>query len=132
VFQQAEAPARAARRCPLEKKNASAPVRGRLPYTWPCRVECQFFACEDLKMTVIICVAGAVVGLFIGIVSGWLVLPTVLRTWDSRPQDFVRLPLPFAPTDVRELKALITFIYRYVIPLVFASVGGIAAYYLSR
>ena len=59
-------------------------------------------------MTVIICVAGAVVGLFIGIVSGWLVLTTVLRTWDSRPQDFVRLPLPFAPTDVRELKALIT------------------------
>jgi hypothetical protein len=90
------------------------------------------FACEDLEMTVIICVAGAVVGLFIGIASSWLLLPTVLRTWDSRPQDFVRLALPSAPTNVRELKALITFIYRYVIPLVFASVGGIAAYYLSR
>jgi hypothetical protein len=95
-------------------------------------VECQIFACEDLEMTVIICAAGAVVGLIIGTVSSWVVLPMVLRTWNSRPQDFVRLPLPFAPTDLRELKALITFIYRYVIPLVFASVGGIAAYYLSR
>ena len=39
---------------------------------------------EDLEMAVIICVAGAVVGLIVGMVSGWLVLPMVLRSSEAR------------------------------------------------
>jgi hypothetical protein len=38
--------------------------------------------------------------------------------------------LPLALRDPRRLRALIIFIYRYVFPLVFASVGAMAAYYL--
>lgn len=82
-------------------------------------------------MAVIICVAGAVAGLIIGTVSSRLVLPMVLRSWEERLRDpAIRLPFPAALSDARRLRALIIAIYRYVMPLVFAWVGGIAAYYL--
>jgi hypothetical protein len=83
-------------------------------------------------MAVIICVAGAVVGLIIGTVSSWLVLPMALRSLEARLRErdpTIRL-LPTALTDPRRLRAQIIFIYRYVIPLNFACVGAIAAYYL--
>ena len=82
-------------------------------------------------MTVIICVVGAVVGLIIGTVSSWLVLPMVLRNWEMRLRDpRIRHALPAWLSDGRRMVALIIAIYRYVMPLVFASVGAIAAYYL--
>ena len=81
-------------------------------------------------MAVIICIAGAVVGLIIGTVSGWLVLPMVLQSLEKRLRAYTHLPLPAALRDVRRLRALIIAVYRYVMPLVFAWVGGVAAYYL--
>jgi hypothetical protein len=83
-------------------------------------------------MAVIICIAGAVVGLIIGTVSRWLVLPMVLRSLEARlrERDPTMRLLPAALSDPHRLRALIIFIYRYVIPLVFAWVGAIAAYYL--
>jgi hypothetical protein len=82
-------------------------------------------------MAVIICVAGAVVGLIIGAVSGRLVLPMVLRSLDSRLRDpTIDRLFPAALRDARRLRAFIIAIYRYVMPLVFAWVGGFAAYYL--
>ena len=82
-------------------------------------------------MTVIICVAGAVVGLIIATVSRWLVLPMVLRSLEARSRDpTIGPPLPAALNDARRLRALTIAIYRYLMPLVFAFVGGLAAYYL--
>ena len=80
-------------------------------------------------MTAIICLAGAVVGLVIGTVSGWLVLPMVLRSLEAHSRgSTIRLPFPM--DDPVRLRALVVAIYRYVMPLVFAVVGGMAAYYL--
>ena len=76
-------------------------------------------------MAVIICVGGAVVGLIIGTVSRWLVLPMVLRSVEARLHDPSMRLLPAAMRDPRRLRALIIFIYRYVIPLVFAYVGAL-------
>jgi hypothetical protein len=81
-------------------------------------------------MAVIICIAGAVVGLIIGTVSGWLVLPMVLQSLEERLRAYTHLPLPAALRDVRRLRVLIIAVYRYVMPLVFAWVGGVAGYYL--
>jgi len=81
-------------------------------------------------MTVIICVAGAVVGLIIGTVSSWLVLPMVLRSLEEGRLHDSTIRLPAALSDPHRRRALIIAIYHYVIPLVFASVGGMAAYYL--
>jgi hypothetical protein len=83
-------------------------------------------------MAVIICVAGAVVGLIIGTVSSWLALPMVLRSLEGRlpERDPTMRLLPAALKDPRRLRAFIIFIYRYVFPLVFAYVGAMAAYYL--
>jgi hypothetical protein len=86
---------------------------------------------EDLEMAVIICLAGAVVGLIIGTVSGRLVLPMVLRSLEERLRDpTFRLSLPAALSDALRLRALTIAVYRYVMPLVFASAGSAAAYYL--
>ena len=82
-------------------------------------------------MTVIICIAGAVVGLIIAAVSNWLVLPMVLQSqerWLRDPK--IRLPFAALLGDARRLRALTIAIYRYVMPLTFAAVGGVAAYYL--
>jgi hypothetical protein len=82
-------------------------------------------------MTVIICVAGAVVGLIIAAVSNWLVLPMVLQSLDQQSRDpTIRLPLPALLGDARRLRALTIAIYRYVMPFFFAAAGGVAAYYL--
>jgi hypothetical protein len=80
-------------------------------------------------MTVIICIAGAVVGLIIAVVSNWLVLPMVLQAQERQWRD--RLPFPAALLgDARRVRALTIAIYRYVMPLTFATVGAAAAYYL--
>ena len=80
-------------------------------------------------MTVIICVAGAVVGLIVAAVSNWLVLPMVLQSLDRQLRDpTIRLPALLG--DARRLRALTITIYRYVMPFFFAAAGGVAAYYL--
>jgi hypothetical protein len=82
-------------------------------------------------MAVIICVAGAVVGLIIAAVSNWLVLPMVPQSLDRQLHDpTIRLPLPALLGDARRLRALTIAIYGYVMPLIFAAAGGVAAYYL--
>ena len=68
-------------------------------------------------MTAIICLAGAVVGLM------------VLRSLEVRSRDST-IHLPFPMDDPRRLRVLVIAIYRYVMPLVFAFVGGMAAYHL--
>ena len=73
-------------------------------------------------MAVIVCIAGAAVGLIIAAVSNWLVLPMVL---ERQLRDPIRLP-----AFLGDARALTIAIYRYVMPLVFAATGGIAAYYL--
>ena len=80
-------------------------------------------------MTVIICVAGAVVGLIVAAVSNWLVLPMVLQSLDRQLRDpTIRLPALLG--NARRLRALTIAIYRYVMPFFFAVAGGVAAYYL--
>jgi hypothetical protein len=82
-------------------------------------------------MTVIICIAGAMVGLIIAVVSNWLVLPMVLQAQDRQWRDpAIRLPFPALLGDARRVRALTIAIYRYVMPLTFATVGAAAAYYL--
>jgi hypothetical protein len=83
-------------------------------------------------MMVIICVAGAVLGLVIAMVSSRLVLPMVLRSQEAQLRDgrMVGLPLPAALRDARRLRSLTIAVYHYVMPLVFAAVGATAAYYL--
>jgi hypothetical protein len=82
-------------------------------------------------MTVIICIAGAVVGLIVAAISNWLVLPMVLQSQERQLRDpTIRLPFPALLGDARRLRALTIAIYRYVMPLIFASVGAIGAYYL--
>ena len=73
-----------------------------------------------MTMTIIICIAGAVVGLIIAVVSNWLVLPMVLRALERQLRE----------DDARGARALTIAAYRYVMPLVFAVVGTTAAYYL--
>jgi uncharacterized membrane protein (UPF0182 family) len=83
---------------------------------------------EDLEMTVIICIAGAVVGLIVAAVSNWLVLPMVLKSQERQWRDpTFRLPLL---GDARRVRALTIAIYRYLMPLIFAWVGAVGAYYL--
>jgi hypothetical protein len=86
---------------------------------------------EKFAMVVIICVAGAVLGLVIALVSARLVLPMVLRSLEERSHDR-RIGPPWATwlNDAARLRALVIAVYRYVIPLVFAAVGAMAAYYL--
>jgi hypothetical protein len=68
------------------------------------------------------------VGLIIAAISNWLVLPMVLQSLDRQLRDpTIRLPLPAFLGDARTLTIAI---YRYVMPLVFATTGGVAAYYL--
>ena len=83
-------------------------------------------------MVVIICVAGAVVGLVIALVSGRLVLPMVLRSQEAQFRDgrIDRLPLPAALRDAQRLRILTIAAYRYMMPLLFAAAGATAAYYL--
>jgi hypothetical protein len=42
----------------------------------------------------------------------------------------IRLPFPALLGDARRVRALTIAIYRYVMPLTFAAVGAVAAYYL--
>src|SRR5262245_65601774 len=85
----------------------------------------------DLKMSAIICVAGAVVGLIVAAVANWLVLPMVLRSQERQFLDpTIRIPFPALLGDARRLRTLTIAVYRYVMPLLFASVGAIGAYYL--
>ena len=70
-------------------------------------------------MTIIICIAGAAVGLIIAVVANWLVLPMVLQAQERQLRD-----------DARGVRTLTIAAYRYVMPLVFAVVGATAAYYL--
>lgn len=83
-------------------------------------------------MTAIICIAGAVVGLIIAAVANWLVLPMVLQSQERWLLDHPtsRLPFPALLGDARRLRTLTIAIYPYVMPLIFASVGAIGAYYL--
>jgi hypothetical protein len=83
-------------------------------------------------MAVLICVAGAVAGVIISMIGSRLTLPMVLKALAERLHDPpIRLPLiPAALTDPRRLRALTITVHRYVMPLVFAYVGGMAAYYL--
>ncbi len=82
-------------------------------------------------MTATICLAGAVVGLVVAAVSNWLVLPMVLRSQERRLLDpTIRLPFSALLGDARRLRTLTIAIYRYVMPLIYSSVGAIGAYYL--
>src|SRR5262245_35696377 len=85
-------------------------------------------------MVIIICVAGAVAGMIIALVGARLVLPMVLRSqearWPDGRIDLAGLPLPAALSDVRRVQRLTIAVYRYVMPLVFAAAGAMAAYYL--
>ena len=82
-------------------------------------------------MTIIVCIAGAVVGLIIAVVSNWLVLPIVLRAQERQwPDPSIRLPFPALLGDARRVRALTIAVYRYVMPLTFATVGAVAAYHL--
>ena len=83
-------------------------------------------------MAVIICVAGAVLGVAIALVSGRLVLPMVLRAQEAQFRDgrMAGLPLLAALRDPQRLRSLTIAVYHYVMPLVFAVVGATAAYYL--
>ena len=82
-------------------------------------------------MAVIICIAGAVMGLIIAAVSNWLVLPMVLQAQERQWRDpSIRLPFPALLGDARRVRALTIAVYRYVMPLTFAAVGAAAAYYL--
>src|SRR5262249_55403523 len=83
---------------------------------------------EDLEMTVIICIAGVVVGLIVAAVSNWLVLPMVLKSQERQWRDpTFRLPLL---GDARRVRAPTIAIYRYLMPLISAVVGAVGAYYL--
>jgi tetrahydromethanopterin S-methyltransferase subunit C len=85
----------------------------------------------DLKMTAITCIAGAVLGLIVAAVANWLVLPMVLQSQERRFLDStIRLPFPALLGDARRLRTLTIAVYRYVMPLTFASVGAVGAYYL--
>ena len=82
-------------------------------------------------MTIIVCIAGAVVGLIIAVVSNWLVLPMVLQAQERQWRDpTIRLPFPTLLGDARRVRALTIAVYRYVMPLTFATVGAVAAYHL--
>jgi len=82
-------------------------------------------------MAIIICIAGAVVGLIIAVVSNWLVLPMVLQAQERQLRDpTIRLRFPALLGDARRVRALTIASYRYVMPLIFAAVGAAAAYYL--
>ena len=83
-------------------------------------------------MVALICVAGAVLGLVIALVSRRLVLPIVLRSQDAQFRDgrIDRLPLPAVLRDAQRLRSLTIAAYRYMMPLLFAAAGATAAYYL--
>jgi hypothetical protein len=98
----------------------------------PERGDAYIPAAEDLDMTVIICIAGGVVGLIVAAVSNWLVLPMVLTSQERQLRDpTMRLPFPALLGDARRVLAFTIAVYRYVMPLIFAAVGGVAAYYLA-
>ena len=85
-------------------------------------------------MTVVICALGAVLGLIVARICGRLVLPMVLRrqaaySRDGRLDTF-GIPAPRAFQDAQHVVQLTTFIYRFVMPFVFAVVGAFAAYQL--
>jgi len=86
---------------------------------------------EKFATVVIICVAGAVLGLVIALVSARLVLPIVLRSLEERSHDRT-IGLPWATwlNDAARLRALVIAVYRYAIPLLFAATGATVAYYL--
>jgi hypothetical protein len=84
---------------------------------------------RDLEMTAVICIAGALGGLIVAAVSNWLVLPMVLRSQERRLST-THLPFPALLGDARRLRTLTIAVYRYVMPVTFASVGAIGAYYL--
>jgi len=74
-------------------------------------------------MAVIVYIAGAAVGLTIAAVSNWLVLPMVL---DRQLRD----PTIRLHAFLGDARTLTIAIYLYVMPLVIAATGGVAAYYL--
>ena len=79
----------------------------------------------DLLVTVLRCLSGAFLGLAIGMVSSWLILETVVRSWETQ---LGALSIHFpAPTNDEHRVAALIF---YVIPLAFATVGAGTAYYL--
>jgi hypothetical protein len=76
-------------------------------------------------MTAMICIAGAVAGLVVAALANWLVLPLVLQAQERQWRNpTIRLPFPTLLGDPRRVRALTIAIYRYVMPLIFASVGS--------
>jgi hypothetical protein len=68
-------------------------------------------------VTIFLCAIGALVGLTFALFANVVILPRVLATLAERDRVW---PPP----------SLVTTIYRYMFPLVFGSVGAMAAYYL--
>jgi hypothetical protein len=67
---------------------------------------------EHLPMTVIICIAGAVVGLIVAAISNWLVLPMVLQSQERHfardyrsgsSKAWIKVKNPEAPAATRVL-----------------------------
>jgi hypothetical protein len=75
-------------------------------------------------MTIIVCALGALLGLVIALVCGKLALPFVLakQAEQSRAQgrEVTILGVPVGQATI--------FVYRFVMPFVFAVVGAVAAY----
>jgi hypothetical protein len=78
----------------------------------------------DFTFTVLMCATGALLGLTIGMIGGWLALDMALQSWEAQRGPTIRLPAPL--NDARHVGALIF----YGIPFVLASVGAGTAYYL--
>src|SRR5262245_6603434 len=66
-------------------------------------------------MTVIICIAGAVVGLIVAAISNWLVLPMVLQSQERHfaRDPTIRMPFPF-PALLGDARRLPGAHYRYL------------------
>jgi hypothetical protein len=83
-------------------------------------------------MTIIICALGALVGLVVALVCGKLALPFVLRKQQEAARDgrldASGIPVPQALQDPQSVARLTIFIYRFVMPFVFAVGGALAAY----
>jgi hypothetical protein len=67
---------------------------------------------------IIICSVGALLGLLFALFSNLVVLPSVIASLDT-----------YEGGRCRELRILVRVVYRYVMPVVFASTGAAAAYF---
>ena len=83
-------------------------------------------------MTIIICALGALLGLVVALICGRFALPMVLAKQVASARDgkldTFGMPVPQALQDVQRVGKLTTFIYRLVMPFVFAVGGALAAY----